>query len=138
MLDVHARKTAEGLGTRLVFSRRAHEQKADLPHRNAQPSFHHLDRKNGSLVLVPEKRSTKEVLLFALVRSSDAFVIPPSFFATPKKLYALRLLKRSALPVPVLVTVYRTCIRPILEYACEVWHGSLPAYLSDQLESIQK
>ena len=55
-----------------------------------------------------------------------------------KKLYALRLLKRSALPVPVLVTVYRTCIRPILEYACEVWHGSLPAYLSDQLESIQK
>ena len=39
-------------------------------------------------------------------------------------LYALRLLKRSTLPVDVLITLYRTIIRPILEYACEAWHYS--------------
>ena len=54
------------------------------------------------------------------------------------RLYALRLLKRGALPDPVLVNVYQTCVRPILEYACEVWHNCLPAYLSDQIESVQK
>ena len=41
-----------------------------------------------------------------------------------KHLYALHLLKRSALPVDVLMTVYRTIIRPIIEYACEAWHYS--------------
>ena len=55
-----------------------------------------------------------------------------------KRLYALRLLKRSALPDPVLVNVYSTCVRPILEYACEAWHSCLPTYLSDQLESVQR
>ena len=54
-----------------------------------------------------------------------------------KRLYALRLLKRSALPEDVLITVYRTIIRPILEYACEAWHYSLPLYLSELLERIQ-
>ena len=37
-----------------------------------------------------------------------------------------------------LVPVYRNCTRPILEYACEVWHHSLPKYLSDQIESVQR
>ena len=55
-----------------------------------------------------------------------------------KRLYALRLLKRSALPDLVLVNVYRTCVSPILEYACEAWHSFLPTYLSDQIESVQR
>ena len=55
-----------------------------------------------------------------------------------KRLYALRLLKRSALPDLVLVNVYSTCVRPILEYACEAWHSCLPTYLSDQIESVQR
>ena len=29
-------------------------------------------------------------------------------------------------------------IRPVLEYACPVWHTSLPMYLSDHIETIQK
>ena len=33
---------------------------------------------------------------------------------------------------------YTTCIRPIMEYACPVYHNSLPNYLSDELESLQK
>ena len=55
-----------------------------------------------------------------------------------KWLYALRLLKRSRLSDSVLVNVYRTCVKLIHEYACEVWHNCIPAYLSEQIESIQK
>ena len=55
-----------------------------------------------------------------------------------KRLYALRLLRRNALPDSVLVKVYCTRVRPYLEYACEVWHNNLPVYLSNQVEQIQK
>ena len=33
---------------------------------------------------------------------------------------------------------YVSVIRPVLEYACPVWHTSLPMYLSDNIETIQK
>ena len=36
-----------------------------------------------------------------------------------------------------LVTVY-VVLRPVLEYACPVWHTNLPQYLSDNIEVIQK
>lgn len=31
-----------------------------------------------------------------------------------------------------------TCIRPVIEYACEAFHDSLPQYLSNDLERLQK
>ena len=31
-----------------------------------------------------------------------------------------------------------TCIRPVTEYACQVFHDSLPQYLSDELGKRQK
>ena len=31
-----------------------------------------------------------------------------------------------------------TCIRPVLEYACPVFHHSLPQYLSNEMERLQK
>ena len=34
--------------------------------------------------------------------------------------------------------VYVSVIRPVLEYSCPVWHTSLPMYLSDNIETIQK
>ena len=37
-----------------------------------------------------------------------------------------------------LIQFYRTCIRPITECACPVFHDSLPVYLAEELESIQK
>ena len=55
-----------------------------------------------------------------------------------KRLYGLRLLKRNALPSHILISTYCTHIRPIVEYACQVWHYGLPHYLSDQVEKIQK
>ena len=54
------------------------------------------------------------------------------------RLYFLRQLKRAKLPPNDLVLFYITCIRPVVEYACEVFHNSLPQYLSDDLEKLQK
>ena len=38
----------------------------------------------------------------------------------------------------VLITAMTTCVRPILEFSCEVWHYSLTQYLSDEIECIQR
>ena len=37
-----------------------------------------------------------------------------------------------------LVTFYVSCVRPVTEYACTVFHNGLPKYLSDDLEQLQK
>jgi hypothetical protein len=55
-----------------------------------------------------------------------------------KRLYALRILKRSGAPANDLITVFCSFIRPVLEYAWPVWYFSLPQFLADQIESIQK
>ena len=53
------------------------------------------------------------------------------------RLYFLRQLKRAKLPLSKdLLLFYVTCIRP--EYVCVVFHDSLPKYLSDDLEKLQK
>ena len=33
--------------------------------------------------------------------------------------------------------MYISVVRPVLEYACPVWHTNLPNYLSDSIELIQ-
>ena len=53
-------------------------------------------------------------------------------------LYFLRQLKRAKVPANDLLSFYSTCIRPVAEYACPVFHTALPQYLSDQLERLQK
>ena len=55
-----------------------------------------------------------------------------------KRLYALRILKRSGAPPKDIITVYCSFIRPVVEYASQVWHFSLPHYLNDEVESIQR
>ena len=55
-----------------------------------------------------------------------------------KRLYALRILKRNGVQPSDLRTVYCSFIRPVLEYACLVWHTSLPKFLTDELEHIQR
>ena len=54
------------------------------------------------------------------------------------RLYFLRQLKRAKAPTNDLLNFYITCIRPVVEYACPVFHTALPQYLSDQLERLQK
>ena len=54
------------------------------------------------------------------------------------RLYFLRQLKRANIPAKDLLIFYLACIRPVMEYACPVFHNALPAYLSAELEQLQK
>ena len=55
-----------------------------------------------------------------------------------KRIYMLYQLKRAGVNQADLVTIYISVVRPVVEYACPVWHTNLPIYLSDNIEMIQK
>ena len=50
----------------------------------------------------------------------------------------LRVLKRGGIPSCELILIYYALVRSILEYCCIVWHDSLPVYLTDIIERVQK
>ena len=54
------------------------------------------------------------------------------------RLYFLKQLKRAGLTADDLICFYTTVIRPVLEYACVVWHHGLTKALTERLESLQK
>ena len=53
------------------------------------------------------------------------------------RMYFLITLKRSCVPAKDIWNFYCICIRPLLEYS-QVFHHSLPEYLSNYLEQVQK
>ena len=55
-----------------------------------------------------------------------------------KRVYVIYHLKRAGINQINLVRIYVSVIRPIVEYACPVWHTNLPKYFSDNIEIIQK
>ena len=55
-----------------------------------------------------------------------------------KKLYFLIQLKRAHVPTSDLVPYFCACIRSSLDYACPVFHYSLPKYLQVELERVQR
>ena len=55
-----------------------------------------------------------------------------------KIIYMLYQLKRAGVNQADLVTICISVVRPVVEYACPVWHTNLPIYLSDNIEMIQK
>ena len=55
-----------------------------------------------------------------------------------KRLYLLSQFKRAGICAIDPVLFYCSTIRSVLEYACQVFHSSLPYYLSEELERIQK
>ena len=52
------------------------------------------------------------------------------------RLHFLRQLKCAKMPTNDLLSFYTTCIHPVAEYACPVFHTALLQYLSDQLEHL--
>ena len=54
------------------------------------------------------------------------------------RLYLLRQFKHANPDPGKLLCFYVTYIRPVAEYACQVFHNSLPAYLSNEFERLQK
>ena len=55
-----------------------------------------------------------------------------------RRLFMLYILCKHAAPIEDMLTIFQTYIRPILEYACAVWHPALTKQQSYQLERIQK
>ena len=54
------------------------------------------------------------------------------------RIYFLKRLRRSGLTTEELIKYYITYIRPVVEYACQAWHGSLTGGQCRQVEQIQK
>ena len=55
-----------------------------------------------------------------------------------KCLHILRALRQGGVESNDLFNIYTTLIRSLLEFCCVVWHQTLPSYLSQELEHIQK
>jgi hypothetical protein len=55
-----------------------------------------------------------------------------------KRIYLLVQLKRAKVAIQDILQFYTVCIRHILEYASTVFHYSLPKYLSDEIERVQR
>ena len=54
------------------------------------------------------------------------------------RLYLLRQLNSAKVAPADLLSFYVKCVRPVMEYACHVFHNSLPTCLSDELEKLQR
>ena len=54
------------------------------------------------------------------------------------RLYFLRQLKRARVPTSDLVRFYTCCLRSVCDYDVPVFHSSLPNYLINDLERVQK
>jgi len=55
-----------------------------------------------------------------------------------KRLWFLKKLRWAGVSVDDLVRYYQTVVRPVLEYACPVWHASLSKQRTKLLEGIQR
>ena len=55
-----------------------------------------------------------------------------------KRVYMIYQLKCAGINQNDLGRIYVSVIRPVVEYACLVWHTNLPKYLSDNIEIISK
>ncbi len=55
-----------------------------------------------------------------------------------KRLYIIRTLRRGGVPAEDLLTIYFALIRSVLEYCCVVWHHSIPLYLANEVERVQR
>jgi len=55
-----------------------------------------------------------------------------------KRLHFLKLLKRSGISTTDLLYYYTAVIRPVVEYSAVVWHASITAEQSRQIDSIQR
>ena len=53
-------------------------------------------------------------------------------------MFMLRTLKTFKIGINDLLTVYSSFIRPLLEYACPVWHSALTQSQTNQIERVQK
>ena len=63
--------------------------------------------------------------------------VASSCFKTASRLHFLKILRRACINQSDAICFYTTVIRPILEYACPVWHSMLTKKLTSAIESQQ-
>ena len=100
-----------------------------------QPLLPPLTVNNQPLEVVPTTKLLGVILTSNLKWSKHVEYICSK---ASKRLYALGMLKRSGIPPRDLCSVYSYFIRPVLEYACPVWHTSLSLSFRDDVEDIQR
>ena len=69
--------------------------------------------------------------VFEIVKSAKILGVTVRNDITMKasqQIYLLKQLKRAGIDRKCLILFYCTCIRSILEYACQAFHTNLPAY----------
>ena len=55
-----------------------------------------------------------------------------------QRLYFLRILKRANFSMDKFLSIYCSLVQPVVEYACQVWHGGLSKEQSNSVENIQE
>jgi hypothetical protein len=55
-----------------------------------------------------------------------------------RRMYFISQLKRTRMPSRDIIKVYVSLVRPIMEYACQVWHAGLTEQQAEVIESIQE
>ena len=54
------------------------------------------------------------------------------------RLHIIRVLRRGGVPPQNLLRISYALIRSFLDYCCVIWHDSLPKYLLENIEMVQK
>ncbi len=103
---------------------------------NEGPSFEQLiTANNGQVEIVSSFKLLGTIITSSL--SWDQHVTNICSKAS-KRLYAIRLLKRSGVSISDLTHIFCSVVRLILEYGCQIWHFSLTEKQSNQIEPKQK
>ena len=55
-----------------------------------------------------------------------------------QRLFFLRILQHAKVSVDKMLAIYCSIVRPVVEYACQVWHGGLTKEQTDTIENIQE
>ena len=102
---------------------------------NEGPLFEQLTANNGQAEIVSSFK-----LLGTIITSSLSWDQHVTYICSKasKRLYAIRLLKRSGVSISDLTHIFCSVVRPILEYGCQIWHFSLTEKQSNQIEQIQR
>ena len=90
---------------------------------------------------IPREMLVKHVKLLGVIISNDLkwdTYVSNIVKQANISLSIFKLLNKFNCPKIHSLRVYLSFIRPLLEYACPVWHSQLSKELSDKIESIQK
>ena len=77
------------------------------------------------------------LLLLATICHGEAHINAITAKAS-QRLFFLRILQRAKVSVDKMLAIYCFIVRPVVEYACQVWHGALTKEQTDTIENIQE